>query len=51
MAALLAVLPFFCDTSVFYTRIPFEEIENYKQQLGVFLRMPPFVLLLLIRND
>jgi hypothetical protein len=41
MAALLAVLPlrYFCilhPNSIW-------RIENYKQQLGVILRMPPFV--------
>jgi hypothetical protein len=42
MAALLAVLLFLRYFCILH-RIPFE--ENYKQQLGVILRMPPFVLL------
>jgi len=51
MAALLAVLPFFAILLYFYTRIPFEEIENYKQQLGVIFAHASFLLLLLLIRE
>ena len=51
MAALLAVLPFFAILLYFYTRIPFEEIENYKQQLGVIFAHASFLFLLLLIRE
>ena len=50
-AALLAVMPFFAILLYFYTRIPFEEIENYKQQLGVIFCHASFLFLLLLIRE
>ncbi len=51
MAALLAVLPFFAILLYFYTRIPYEEIENYKTQLGVIFSHATFLFLLLLIRE
>ncbi|QZK89331.1 geranylgeranylglycerol-phosphate geranylgeranyltransferase [Flavobacterium sp. CHNK8] len=50
-ASLLAVMPFFAILLYFYTRIPFEEIENYKQQLGVIFAHASFLFLLLLIRE
>jgi 4-hydroxybenzoate polyprenyltransferase len=50
-AALLAVLPFFAILLYFYTRIPYEEIENYKRQLGVIFSHATFLFLLLLIRE
>ena len=51
MAALLAVLPFFAILLYFYTRIPFEDIENYKRQLAVIFSHATFLFLLLLVRE
>lgn len=50
-AALLAVLPFFAILLYFYTRIPFEDIENYKRQLAVIFAHATFLFLLLLIRE
>ena len=50
-AALLAVLPFFAVLLYFYTRIPFEDIENYKTQLAVIFAHASFLFLLLLVRE
>ena len=50
-AAILAVLPFFAILLYFYTRIPYEEIENYKRQLGVIFSHAVFLFLLLLIRE
>ncbi|MBC5863802.1 geranylgeranylglycerol-phosphate geranylgeranyltransferase [Flavobacterium turcicum] len=50
-AAVLAVMPFFAILLYFYTRIPFEDIENYKQQLGVIFAHASFLFLLLLVRE
>ena len=51
MAAILAVLPFFAILLYFYTRIPFEDIENYKRQLVVIFGHATFLFLLLLVRE
>ena len=51
MAAVLAVLPFFAILLYFYTRIPFEDIENYKIQLVVIFGHATFLFLLLLIRE
>lgn len=51
MAAVLAVLPFFAILLYFYTRIPFEDIENYKIQLVVIFGHATFLFLLLLVRE
>ena len=51
MAAILAVLPFFAILLYFYTRIPFEDIENYKRQLVVIFGHATFLFLLLLIRE
>ncbi len=51
MAAILAVLPFFAILLYFYTRIPFEDIENYKRQLAVIFGHATFLFLLLLIRE
>ena len=51
MAAILAVLPFFAILLYFYTRIPFEDIENYKIQLVVIFGHATFLFLLLLIRE
>ncbi|MCK8142792.1 geranylgeranylglycerol-phosphate geranylgeranyltransferase [Flavobacterium sp. I-SCBP12n] len=50
-AALLAVLPFFAILLYFYTRIPFEDIDNYKRQLGVIFSHATFLFILLLIRE
>ncbi|OAB25193.1 4-hydroxybenzoate polyprenyltransferase [Flavobacterium fryxellicola] len=50
-AAVLAVLPFFAILLYFYTRIPFEDIENYKRQLAVIFAHAAFLFLLLLVRE
>jgi 4-hydroxybenzoate polyprenyltransferase len=50
-AALLAILPFFALLLYFYTRIPFEDIENYKTQLAAILAHASFLFLLLLVRE
>ena len=51
MAAILAVLPFFAILLYFYTRIPFEDLENYKRQLVVIFGNATFLFLLLLVRE
>ena len=51
MAAILAVLPFFAILLYFYTRIPFEDLENYKRQLVVIFGHATFLFLLLLVRE
>jgi 4-hydroxybenzoate polyprenyltransferase len=51
MAALLAILPFFALLLYFYTRIPFEDIENYKTQLVSIFGNASFLFLLLLVRE
>ena len=51
MASILAVLPFFAILLYFYTRIPFEDIENYKRQLVVIFGHATFLFLLLLVRE
>ncbi|MEC5164948.1 4-hydroxybenzoate polyprenyltransferase [Flavobacterium sp. PL11] len=51
MAAFLAVLPFFAILLYFYTRIPFEDIENYKRQLASIFAHATFLFLLLLVRE
>lgn len=50
-AALLAVIPFFAILLYYYNQIPFEEIENYKRQLGVIFVHASFLFLLLLIRE
>lgn len=50
-ASMLAVLPFFAILLYFYTRIPFEDLENYKRQLGVIFTHASFLFLLLLIRE
>jgi 4-hydroxybenzoate polyprenyltransferase len=50
-AALLAVTPFFAILLYYYNQIPFEEIENYKRQLGVIFVHASFLFLLLLIRE
>jgi 4-hydroxybenzoate polyprenyltransferase len=51
MSALLAVLPFFAILLYYYNQIPFEEIENYKNQLAVIFAHASFLFLLLLIRE
>jgi 4-hydroxybenzoate polyprenyltransferase len=50
MSAILAVLPFFAIL-LYYNQIPFEEIENYKNQLAVIFAHASFLFLLLLIRE
>jgi 4-hydroxybenzoate polyprenyltransferase len=50
-AALLAVIPFFAILLYYYNQIPFEEIENYKRQLGVIFVHASFLFFLLLIRE
>ena len=50
-AALLAILPFFAVLLYYYTRIPFEDIENYKTQLAAIFAHASFLFLLLLVRE
>jgi 4-hydroxybenzoate polyprenyltransferase len=51
MSAFLAVLPFFAILLYYYNQIPFEEIENYKNQLAVIFAHASFLFLLLLIRE
>lgn len=51
MSALLAVLPFFAILLYYYNQIPFEEIENYTNQLAVIFTHASFLFLLLLIRE
>ncbi len=51
MAALLAILPFFCILLYFYFKLPFEEIENHKDDLAVIFTHATFLFLLLLIKE
>jgi 4-hydroxybenzoate polyprenyltransferase len=51
MSALLAVLPFFAILLYYYNQIPFEEIENYSNQLAVIFAHASFLFLLLLIRE
>ncbi len=44
-------MPFFAILLYYYTRIPFEDIENYKRQLGVIFSHATFLYLLLLIRE
>lgn len=51
MSAFLAVLPFFAILLYYYNQIPFEEIENYSNQLAVIFAHASFLFLLLLIRE
>jgi 4-hydroxybenzoate polyprenyltransferase len=51
MSAFLAVLPFFAILLYYYNQIPFEEIENYGNQLAVIFAHASFLFLLLLIRE
>ncbi|MFM1754288.1 MAG: hypothetical protein RLZZ236_1227 [Bacteroidota bacterium] len=51
MSAFLAVLPFFAILLYYYNQIPFEEIENYSNQLAVIFAHASFLFLLLLTRE
>jgi 4-hydroxybenzoate polyprenyltransferase len=51
MSAFLAVLPFFAILLYYYNQIPFEEIENYTNQLAVIFAHASFLFLLLLLRE
>ena len=51
MSAFLAVLPFFAILLYYYNQIPFEEIENYSNQLVVIFAHASFLFLLLLIRE
>ena len=51
MSAFLAILPFFAILLYYYNQIPFEEIENYSNQLVVIFAHASFLFLLLLIRE
>ena len=51
MSAFLAVLPFFAILLYYYNQIPFEEMENYSNQLAVIFTHASFLFLLLLIRE
>ena len=50
-AALLAVLPFFAILLYYYTKISFNDIENYKSQFAVIFAHATFLFLLILIRE
>jgi 4-hydroxybenzoate polyprenyltransferase len=51
MATILAILPFFALLLYFYFKMPFDEIENYKQKIAVIFNHAAFLFLLLLIRE